>query len=368
MTGYGDIVEDSVESLVTDVVIKAKLDPVTVRIAKVYRIYSVAKTAIKIGGHISYGNYYSAAGEAVKFVLINKASDAASSWIVERGGFVATVTVADSGLVIEADIVAEVLNPLESDWLTILLRRHGDIEGISGHQRLILQRAERAEEQAAFAKEQALRAARIAGDQVYSSAARRALSSFFPWLEDSMIRGDHHRFGQRRFPEATIYQGTLAGAKREGYGVLRDASGNRYAGMWREDAPFGYGVRVYPNGIEYRGEYVRPQDHRAYGRDAGVSADPVSGGRYAGEHERQHMDGFNMIPDGYGQGLVNGRTLKGKWESGIFLQHLESAEDLQHLAATGRGKAWMHETVQTPFASVRGYFKSGSITLDGSFY
>lgn len=373
MLEHGDIIKESVESLVTDVVIKARLDPVSRRIAKSYKIYSVASTAVKIGGHISYGNYYSAAGEAVKFIAINKASDIASSMIVGRGGFVSTITVADSGLVIEADVVDEVLHPLDSEWLTTITQRLSDARQMSAHQDLILQRSARAESQAAYARKQALRAAKIADaqDSTVTAIPRRALAAFFPWIEASFIRDGEHRFGQRRYPRGALYRGTFCGLKREGYGILQSGSSGEYVGMWRDDVPFGYGVRVFPNEIEYRGEYVRPLDQKAYGRNTGVSIDRRSGARFIGEHERQRWDGFNMIPDGYGQGRVKDRTLKGKWEAGIFLQHMECYEDIVQMAhkSEGRQDIWMKETVQTPLSEMRHYLVRGSsITLDGDFY
>lgn len=370
MVDYGDIITDSVESLVTDVVIKAKLEPVSLRVAKTYKIYSIAKTAVKIGGHIWYGNYYSAVDEGVQFIAINKASNVASSWIVRRGGFVTTITVADSGLEISADLIDEVLHPLDSDWLTVLRSRYNSIDNISAHHNSILRRSFRAESQASYVRDQAIRAANIA-DRQGSPATKRALIAFFPGIENSFIRGDQLRFGQRRYPNATAYRGTLSGMKREGYGVLQSDSSGTYAGMWRDDVPFGYGVRFFPNGIEYRGEYVRPQDQKLSGRNAGVSIHQESGARYVGEHERQLLDGFNMIPDGYGQGQVNNRTLKGIWEAGIFLQHMESKEDMTRMAqeSSGRKEVWMRETIQTPFSGVKDYFRKGSsIYLDGSFY
>lgn len=378
MSDFEDILKDSVESLANDIVIKAKLEPVTTKIAQTYKIYCVAKTALKVGGHVSYGNYYSAAGQIVQFLAIDQMSNAASEWIIEKGGFVSTVEVADSGLIITADIIEDVQKPLSSRWFKIINDEFEGIEDFDTHHKAILNRSYQAEIQAAYAQEQAILAASFAKRQA-PPAMIRNLITFIPSIE-VLLYGDELKFGVRRYPESTIYRGTLFGEKREGYGILQSESAGTYAGMWREDEAFGYGVRLFPNGVEYRGEYVRPQDQKYSGRNSGVSTHRRSGAKYTGEHDRNRYHGFNMIPDGYGLGYMKNRRLKGIWEEGIFIQHWESKEDIENMGRKMKsyieaGKPmpkWettKEEKIETPFNDIKKYLKTGSsIFLDGSFF
>lgn len=378
MSDIADIVKSSVESLAADIVKKAKLEPVSVKIAKTYKFYCVCKTTMKGVTHLSYGNYFSAAGELVQFLAIDQMSNAASEWIIEKGGFLSTVEVADSGLIITADIIEDVHKPLSSRWFKIVNDEFNDIEDFDTHHKAILNRSYQAEIQAAYAQKQAIMAASFAERQA-PPAMIKNLIAFFPSIE-VLLYGDELKFGVRRYPESTIYRGTLFGEKREGYGILQSESVGTYAGMWREDEAFGYGVRIFPNGVEYKGEYVRPDDQKIYGRNSGVSTHRGSGSKYAGEHERDIMHGFNMIPDGYGLGYMNGRRLKGIWEEGMFTQHWESKEDIDsmgrkmmsYIEAGKPMPKWetlKEEKIETPFHGVKKYFKTGSsIFLDGSFF
>jgi len=376
MIDIADIVKNSIESLATDIVTKAKLEPVSVKIAKTYKFYCVCKTTIKGVSHLSYGNYFSAAGEIVRFLAIDQMSDAASDWIIEKGGFVSTVTVADSGLIISADIIECVEGPLSSDYNNMLLGVYNKLEDYDAHRLLISDRSFKAEIQANYSKDQAIRASVFAEKQRPSELMRNLINTF-PSIKRFMY-GEELMFGVRRYPGSTIYQGTLFGEMREGYGVLQNESSGLYAGTWRNNEAFGYGVRMYPNGVEYHGEYanvILPN-----GKHSGVSIHRKSGARYVGEHKLDRTHGFNMIPDGYGVGYVNNRKLKGFWERGVFVQHFESKEDIDRMgrkmildAEAGRPlqkiEVGVRERIETPFMEVKKYFKTGSlILLDGSFF
>ena len=50
-----------------------------------------------------------------------------------------------------------------------------------------------------------------------------------------------------------IYIGQKRNGKKEGYGILYWANGNRYEGEWKNGKKEGYGILYWANGDRYEG-------------------------------------------------------------------------------------------------------------------
>jgi hypothetical protein len=62
-------------------------------------------------------------------------------------------------------------------------------------------------------------------------------------------------YGIRVFPDGTIYAGDFLGGQRDGLGVLRWSNGHSYFGSWFEDLAHGRGRYRFPNGDIFTGEW-----------------------------------------------------------------------------------------------------------------
>lgn len=54
-------------------------------------------------------------------------------------------------------------------------------------------------------------------------------------------------------PNGDIYEGTLSGKLKHGYGIYRFAKGDIYEGEWENDLQQGNGVLQYADGSVYEG-------------------------------------------------------------------------------------------------------------------
>jgi hypothetical protein len=64
-------------------------------------------------------------------------------------------------------------------------------------------------------------------------------------------------FGTLVFPGTdALYQGGFADGSREGFGVMRYASGDVYEGMWAKGARHGKGTHISPSQVRYVGDWV----------------------------------------------------------------------------------------------------------------
>ena len=58
-----------------------------------------------------------------------------------------------------------------------------------------------------------------------------------------------------------VFSGMFEGGRRQGLGVRRWPEGQRYAGEWHKNRMHGYGVFVWPSGLRYMGRWV---DHKRH--------------------------------------------------------------------------------------------------------
>ena len=62
-------------------------------------------------------------------------------------------------------------------------------------------------------------------------------------------------YGIRVFPDGTLYAGDFLQGDRDGVGILRWGNGHSYHGQWLNDTAHGCGRYLFPNGDTYTGEW-----------------------------------------------------------------------------------------------------------------
>jgi hypothetical protein len=102
------------------------------------------------------------------------------------------------------------------------------------------------------------------------------------------------------------YEGHLLGGKRHGQGVYSWPDGSSHTGEWTNDAPNGYGVRIYSNGDKYEGSWL---DNKRKGFGAYTWKD---GAVYVGDWDGE-CNGTGKRTS------ADGTTLDGQWRDGSFI-------------------------------------------------
>eukprot|EP00611_Tribonema_gayanum_P000074 TRINITY_DN10047_c0_g1_i2.p1 TRINITY_DN10047_c0_g1~~TRINITY_DN10047_c0_g1_i2.p1 ORF type:complete len:260 (-),score=50.56 TRINITY_DN10047_c0_g1_i2:204-983(-) len=99
------------------------------------------------------------------------------------------------------------------------------------------------------------------GGAAAAAAAGRAPSSGSCGSDASLLSGSKGgaaalQWRKFTYPSGTVYEGYMAGDKREGEGAYIDKNGNRYEGQWRNDRAEGHGVKVFAKGDKHEGGYL----------------------------------------------------------------------------------------------------------------
>ena len=131
----------------------------------------------------------------------------------------------------------------------------------------------------------------------------------------------------KKYSDGSVYYGDWKHERREGFGRMTFACGDRYEGQWANDAINGKGKYVWASGDVYEGEWLNANKTNGTYRwpngnvFTGTFKDDApcygiktwsSGTRYEGQFK-------GWVPSGYGtETLYNGEAYDGEWANGKY--------------------------------------------------
>lgn len=125
-------------------------------------------------------------------------------------------------------------------------------------------------------------------------------------LEASLAAGGVQGEGKLRFPDGTVYIGTLTNAIPDGRGYFRDPDGTQYEGDVRMGERTGVGEALYPNGDDYKGQWKKGK------RDGTGVLAYMLGGRYEGGWKDDEESGQGKLvyagTEGRAVAVVDGKV------------------------------------------------------------
>ncbi len=107
----------------------------------------------------------------------------------------------------------------------------------------------------------------------------------FALAAPALAQGD----GELRYPDGTLYKGTLTNGVPDGRGYFQDPNGTQYEGDVRMGERTGTGEALYANGNDYKGEFKNGK------RDGTGTMTWALGGRYEGGWKNDRPSGPGKI-------------------------------------------------------------------------
>jgi len=119
-----------------------------------------------------------------------------------------------------------------------------------------------------------------------------------------MVKGLPHGYGVKTWPDGKKYQGNWQRGKMHGNGELLISEGESFTGEFRFGLPWGLGIRKWANGDYYEGEYCK-----GYQQGSGLFISRDQGWKYDGQWEFGQMNGIAVCQ------WADGTTYTGEWKN-----------------------------------------------------
>ena len=119
-----------------------------------------------------------------------------------------------------------------------------------------------------------------------------------------IAKGIPHGYGVKTWPDGKKYQGNWCRGKMHGNGELIIADNESFTGEFRFGLPWGLGIRKWANGDYYEGEYSK-----GYQQGSGLFISREQGWKYDGQWEMGKMNGVAVCQ------WADGTTYTGEWKN-----------------------------------------------------
>lgn len=119
-----------------------------------------------------------------------------------------------------------------------------------------------------------------------------------------IFKAQPHGYGVKTWPDGKRYQGNWLRGRMHGNGeLLLGGQGESFAGEFKSGLPWGLGIRKWANGDYYEGEYFK-----GYQQGSGLFISKEQGWKYDGQWEGGKMNGVAVCQ------WADGTTYTGEWK------------------------------------------------------
>ena len=123
-------------------------------------------------------------------------------------------------------------------------------------------------------------------------------------FQGKIQKGLPHGYGVKTWPAGKSYQGNWFRGKMHGNGELIISENESFTGEFRFGLPWGLGIRKWQNGDYFEGEYVK-----GYQQGSGLFISKQQGWKYDGQWENGKMNGVAVCQ------WADGTTYTGEWKN-----------------------------------------------------